>query len=176
MLTCLGMAVINGLLGFNTQMVVLLVLTASVGGFLFWNVPPAKIFMGDVGSGFLGFALAVFSLQSMQFQPALLWCWLILMGVFIVDATVTLMVRAWRGEKLDEAHRTHAYQHAAQCCHRHWPVTLVVIGLNVLWLFPLALLIGLNRLHGCLGLILAYVPLLILVWLFKAGQPHHQDS
>ncbi|MBA4287968.1 MAG: glycosyl transferase, partial [Pseudomonas sp.] len=93
---CLGGALLYGLLGFAgstqpTEFVVLLLLAAAVAGFLFWNFPPARIFMGDAGSGFLGITLGVLSLQAAWFAPQLLWSWLILLGVFIVDATFTLL-------------------------------------------------------------------------------------
>ncbi|MEX5669471.1 glycosyl transferase, partial [Pseudomonas neuropathica] len=85
-----------------------LMLGAAAAGFLYWNFPPAKIFMGDAGSGFLGIALGVLSIQGSWASPQLFWYWLILLGVFIVDATVTLVRRLLRRERPYEAHRSHA--------------------------------------------------------------------
>ncbi|WP_275575169.1 hypothetical protein [Methylocucumis oryzae] len=68
-------------------------------GFLLWNFPPAKIFMGDVGSGFLGLMLGLFSLETSYDKPTMWICWLILLGVFIVDASLTLARRAYLGQK-----------------------------------------------------------------------------
>ncbi|TXH59672.1 MAG: glycosyltransferase family 4 protein, partial [Burkholderiaceae bacterium] len=87
-------------------------LAAASAGFLAVNYPPARIFMGDVGSGFLGFVIAWLSLWSADARGDLLWCWLILAGCFTVDATLTLIRRVLRGEKFYEAHRSHADQHA----------------------------------------------------------------
>jgi Fuc2NAc and GlcNAc transferase len=144
-------------------------LAAATLGFLAWNFPPAKIFMGDAGSGFLGLMLGAFSLQAALARPTLLWCWLVLLGVFIADATVTLIRRLLRGERVYEAHRSHAYQHASREFGAHRPITLVVAAINVFWLLPWALAIATGRVDGIVGLVAAYIPLLILTLRFKAG-------
>jgi Fuc2NAc and GlcNAc transferase len=146
-----------------------LLLAAATLGFLVWNFPPARIFMGDAGSGFLGLMLGAFSLQAAVARPVLLWCWLVLLGVFIVDATVTLIRRLLRGERVYEAHRSHAYQHASREFGAHRPVTLAVAAVNVLWLTPWALAIASGQVEGVVALVVAYVPLLVLVYRFKAG-------
>jgi Fuc2NAc and GlcNAc transferase len=125
--------------------------------------------MGDAGSGFLGLMLGAFSLQAAVARPVLLWCWLVLLGVFIVDATVTLIRRLLRGERVYEAHRSHAYQHASREFGAHRPVTLAVAAVNVLWLTPWALAIASGQVEGVVALVVAYVPLLVLVYRFKAG-------
>lgn len=106
-------------------------LAAACAGFLVWNWAPAKIFMGDVGSGFLGYAFAVLAVASenRDSQPLLLW--LVLLSVFVVDASATLLRRALQGERLFDAHRTHAYQLAVQMGHSHRQVTTTVLGLNI---------------------------------------------
>ena len=109
-----------------------LLLAAAVLGFLFWNWPPAKIFMGDVGSGFLGFVFAVLAIWSGKSGAVPLLIWLLLLGVFIVDATVTLVKRVARGEKLYEAHRSHVYQLAVQAGYSHKQVTLTVLLINIM--------------------------------------------
>ncbi|MCD4672297.1 MAG: glycosyltransferase family 4 protein [Anaerolineaceae bacterium] len=118
---------------------VLALATASLG-FLFWNWPKAKIFMGDVGSAFLGYSLGVFALLSTKQSEVSLWVWLLLLNAFIVDATVTLLRRLKRGAKVGEAHRSHAYQHVTTLLDSHLKVTLGVIGINVLVLAPMAFL------------------------------------
>ncbi|MGO4323121.1 MraY family glycosyltransferase [Pseudomonas sp. KB_12] len=167
---CLGASALYLLSGFTDLIWPPLILAAAVLGFLFWNFPPAKIFMGDAGSGFLGIALGIMSLQAAWVSPALFWAWLILLGVFIVDATVTLTRRFLRGDKVYEAHRSHAYQFASRCYGRHRPVTLAVAAINVLWLFPLAWCVVVLKLDGLTGVVLAYVPLALLAFKFKAGQ------
>lgn len=145
-------------------------LAAAVAGFLWWNFPPAKIFMGDSGSGFLGIILGLFSIQAAWSSPQLFWGWLILLGVFIVDATVTLARRFIRHEKVYEAHCSHAYQHAARHYQRHKPVSLAVGAINIVWLFPIALAVGIGSINGFLGLLIAYFPLILLAFHFKAGE------
>lgn len=172
---CLGGALLYVLLGIAgsaplAAWVMPMLLAAAVAGFLFWNFPPARIFMGDAGSGFLGITLGVLSLQAAWTAPQLLWSWLILLGVFIVDATFTLLRRLMRGDKVYEAHRSHAYQYASRRFGRHLPVTLAVAALNLLWLLPIALWVALGGLDGLLGLMIAYSPLIGLAMKFKAGE------
>jgi len=109
-----------------------LLLAAAVLGFLIWNWPPAKIFMGDVGSGFLGFVFAILAIWSENSGAVPLLIWLLLLGVFIVDATVTLVKRMARGDKLYEAHRFHVYQLAVQAGYSHKQVTLTVLLINIM--------------------------------------------
>jgi len=147
----------------------LLLLIMAVAGFLLWNFPPAKIFMGDAGSGFLGITLGLFSLQAAHQSPQLFYSWLILLGVFIVDATWTLVRRFLRGEKVYEAHRSHAYQFASRQYASHKTVSLAVAAINTCWLLPIALWVGLGNLNGLLGIFIAYLPLWLLAMHFKAG-------
>ena len=144
-------------------------LAMAVAGFLFWNFPPARIFMGDAGSGFLGIVLGLFSIQAAWIAPQFFWSWLILLGVFIVDATWTLFRRFLCGEKIHEAHRSHAYQYASRYYGSHKTVSLGIGVINVCWLTPLALWVGLAGLNALLGLVLAYFPLMALAIYFRAG-------
>ncbi len=167
---CLGMAGLYWLTGDEGLMVIPLVLAAGVLGFLCWNFPSARIFMGDAGSGFLGFIFGVLSIQSAHVNPLFFWSWLILLGVFIVDATYTLLCRAVRLEKVYQAHSMHAYQHASRRFGRHQPVTLGVLGINLFWLLPIALSVGQGFLSPMIGIVMAYVPLIVLATFFKAGR------
>ena len=166
---CLGGALLYWLAGHSAMTWSPLLLALAVAGFLYWNFPPARIFMGDAGSGFLGMVLGILALQAAWTQPELFWAWLILLGVFVVDATTTLLHRLLRGERIYEAHRSHAYQFASRRFGRHLPVTLAVAAINMLWLLPLAILVTLGGLEGFLGLLLAYIPLLLLAKSFSAG-------
>lgn len=167
---CLSAALIYALSGFYELIWLPLLLVAAVLGFLFWNFPPARIFMGDAGSGFLGIILGVLSLQAAWISSQFLWSWLILLGVFIVDATVTLIRRLVRGDKVYEAHRSHAYQFASRRYGRHLPVTSAVGVINLVWLLPLALCVTQFGLNGVIGVIVAYVPLVVLAFGFRAGE------
>jgi Fuc2NAc and GlcNAc transferase len=115
------------------------VLCTAALGFLPWNWSPAKIFMGDVGSGFLGFAISALAVQASVDRPEGLFSWWILCGVFFADATVTLFRRLARGERPHVAHRSHSYQHLARRVG-HARVTLGVIALNLALLLPLGVL------------------------------------
>jgi Fuc2NAc and GlcNAc transferase len=107
-----------------------ILLAVSVGGFLIWNWPKAKIFMGDVGSTLLGFIvamLAIYYQNTMQLSIVVL---LILASVFWFDATITLLRRIKNREKLSEAHRKHAFQRIVQAGWSHQKTTLYSLGLN----------------------------------------------
>jgi Fuc2NAc and GlcNAc transferase len=170
---CVGAALLYWIYGDHGLMVLPLVLAASVMGFLYWNWPPARIFMGDAGSGFLGFILAVLSLQAAHMYEQFFWSWLILLGVFVVDATLTLLRRAFNLEKIYEAHTTHAYQHASRRLKSHLSVTMTILVVNVVWLWPLACFVGLKKLDGLMGLLIAYTPLIILAIVCRAGKKSH---
>lgn len=167
---CGGGGLLYWALGMPDQALPLLALAAAVGGFLYWNFPPAKIFMGDAGSGFLGIVLGVMSIQAAWVAPQLFWAWLILLGVFVVDATLTLMRRLLRGDKVYQAHRSHAYQYASRALQGHRPVTLSVALINGGWLVPIAFCVGLGELSGPLGMMIAYAPLVLLALGFRAGK------
>jgi Fuc2NAc and GlcNAc transferase len=143
--------------------------TASLG-FLGWNWPPARIFMGDVGSGFLGFTLAVLGLISNQLGDMPIEVWGILGGFFFVDATITLLRRVVRGDQWSEAHRMHAYQQLARRWEAHLPVTLLVSAINVAWLLPWAWLSVRIPDNAKYFLIAALAPLAALVIFAGAGR------
>lgn len=164
----LGAALLYAWLGLWDALLLPLLLALAASGFLVWNFPPARIFMGDAGSGYLGLILGMLSLQAALSDPGLLWVWLILLGVFIVDATLTLGRRLARGEKIYEAHRSHAYQHAARHYGRHLPVTLAVAAINIFWLLPIACWVAQGG-EGLAGVFLAYLPLIWLALHFRAG-------
>lgn len=152
-----------------------LVLGAAVGGFLVWNAPPAKIFMGDAGSGCLGFVLGVIGLQAWAADAALFWSWCILLAVFVTDATVTLVHRAVRRERIYQAHRSHAYQRLARRLGGHAPVTLGAAAINLFWLFPVAGLVATHSLSVPWGLVAAYVPMITLAVYVGAGSSEAND-
>lgn len=106
-------------------------LVGLVAGFLTWNWPTAKIFMGDAGSGFLGFLIAIFALMSYIWFDIPLLLWAMISGVFWFDATVTLIRRIIARENWLEAHNSHAYQRMLQCHWSHTKVLLFVILINV---------------------------------------------
>jgi Fuc2NAc and GlcNAc transferase len=139
-------------------------------GFLLWNWPPAKIFMGDVGSGYLGYVLGVLALAAGCRSPAILWAWLILGGVFFVDATVTLVRRLLRGDRVYEAHRSHAYQWLARRWQSHKSVTITVTAINLLWLLPCASLAALHPRWALWMTLVALIPLGVGAFVAGSGR------
>ena len=172
---CAGGALTWWLATATTQWFLPLVFAACVAGFLVWNFPTARIFMGDAGSGFVGMVLGLFSLWVGQQAPQVFWSWFILLGCFMVDATTTLVRRVRRGEKFHEAHRSHAYQYAARKHASHQRVSVAIGLVNLIWLLPIASLVALNRLDGVMGVIVAYTPLIWLAFNYKAGDRVSQD-
>nr|WP_321268689.1 glycosyltransferase family 4 protein [Alcaligenes faecalis] len=167
---CIGGAMLYFVHGLPDVMFYPLLLACSTAGFLVWNFPPARIFMGDAGSGFLGITLGGFIIKAAWIDDQLFWSWLILSGVFILDATWTLIRRLLRKEKVYEAHRSHAYQYASRKLGSHRTVTLAVIAINVLWLYPMAYLASTRTYNPSLITLVAYIPLCLLAYIFKAGQ------
>jgi Fuc2NAc and GlcNAc transferase len=106
-------------------------IAAASAGFLPWNWMPARIFMGDAGSTFLGFMLGALALLADGRGALPAMAWIVLLGAFVGDATLTLMRRVVRRERLAEAHRTHAYQRAVQSGWSHARVSGAVMILNV---------------------------------------------
>lgn len=145
-------------------------IAAASAGFLLWNWPPARIFMGDSGSCYLGYSLAVLALSVGRANPGIFFAWVILGGVFFVDSTVTLVRRIASGERLYEAHRSHAYQRLARRWGSHRRVTLAVLAINLFWLYPMALLA--MRLPNWASVVsgIAFVPLIILAWAIGSGR------
>ncbi len=154
----------------------LFMLSAASLGFLVWNWPPAKIFMGDVGSGFLGFTLGTLALFSSRTSPKLTWPWLILLAAFVVDATVTLLRRLFQHARWYEAHRSHAYQHAAQAFGSHAKVTCAVAAINIGWLFPLAWAASRYQQAAPIFAAAAVVPLVYMTFRFEGGQERPSSS
>jgi Fuc2NAc and GlcNAc transferase len=130
--TAAGMgSLLSYALGAHEVAAVSALVAAACAGFLVWNWAPARIFMGDVGSGFLGFLLAILALGSeRQGGPSLL-VWGLLLSAFIFDATVTLIRRIARGERWSVAHRRHAYQRAVSSGLSHRQVTSTFVILNL---------------------------------------------
>jgi len=87
-----------------------LVVSASCAGFLIHNWPPASIFMGDVGSAFLGFTFAFITLAALRQTPAIAFIGAMLLWPFIFDVTFTMLRRLGRGENVFVGHRSHLYQ------------------------------------------------------------------
>lgn len=138
------------------------VLATAVSGFLAWNWHPAKIFMGDVGSGLLGFVFATLALASENqgFVPVLVW--IMLLGVFAIDSTATLLRRIIQKEKWYAPHRSHAYQLAVRLGYNHNQVTsvIMIIDLGLITLAILSVLVPVLAIPSFAGA----VSLLLILW------------
>lgn len=135
----------------------LAVLGASAG-FLVWNWHKARIFLGDVGSiplGFLMGGLLLYVATNVSLAAAV-----ILPLYYLTDATLTLLKRFWRGEKVWEAHRTHAYQRAARTAGSHSAVVLKIAACNAV-LIGAAVVAVTSPLSG---LVLAGLSVTALMW------------
>jgi Fuc2NAc and GlcNAc transferase len=129
-----------------------LLIAAAAGGFLPLNWAPAKLFMGDVGSGMLGYLFAVLAIASENAGAVPLLIWVLLLGAFVFDATVTLCRRIMHGEKWYHAHHSHAYQRMVQAGRTHAQVSATVLLINlvlallaiVAWLRPTFFLIAIG--------------------------------
>ena len=151
-------------------------LAVCVAGFLVWNWPPAKVFMGDACSGYLGFTLGLLAIVTSMEGAINLWAWLILCGVFIVDATTTLIRRMIRGGKWYEAHRSHAYQILSRRLGSHQKISVGVMIINVFWLLPLAFLAAIFPYWGLLICCIALLSLVMLAIRVGAGTSDAQKS
>ncbi len=163
---------------FSPVWILMLCIVAATVGFLMLNWPPAKIFMGDVGSTWLAFMVFALALLSVQYGWLNYAQWVILAAVFVTDATVTLLTRMLRGERWYEAHDTHTYQLLA----RRWDgdkrsghrlVTLLGAVVNLLWLFPWAWACSLWP-DGTMWFVLtAYLPLVFAEYQVGCGRPQN---
>ena len=104
-------------------------LAGSSLGFLGHNWPPARIFMGDVGSAFLGYSLAVLAVIGGLAHPRLPLAGLLVVWPFVFDTTFTILRRLRRGENIFAAHRSHLYQRLVNAGYSHRAVTLLYAGL-----------------------------------------------
>lgn len=155
---------------FGPAMALSVTLAGASLGFLAHNWPPARIFMGDVGSGFLGLMLGALALLAHRAEGIDVRIIGILLATFVTDATVTLVRRILRGEKWHEAHRSHAYQWLSRRCDSHLAVTLGALAINVGWLFPLALLASRRQQDAWALCMLAYLPLVAFAIYAGAGR------
>ncbi|MFT4517941.1 MAG: Fuc2NAc and GlcNAc transferase [Halioglobus sp.] len=158
---CTAAALLSTLNGGSSDYAIFcLLLAAAHSGFLVWNWPPARLFMGDSGSVSTGFLLAGLAVLGAVEGQVSLFSWLILPAVFITDASWTLLWRMATRQPFTEAHRSHAYQRLSRFWGSHGRVDLFLLAINLAWLLPLAFLAQLWPAGGLILVILAYVTLL----------------
>jgi len=138
--TGLAMGVLLHIHGVGLSGLVGFVMAGACLGFMFWNKPPARIFMGDSGSILLGGVIGLLALSGAANGDVSIWVSLIICSVFVVDATATLVQRALKGREWYTPHREHAYQ---RLISRGWghDQALVMYGLiNLVIVLPVLLL------------------------------------
>jgi glycosyltransferase WbpL len=161
-LACAGAALLSwGTGGGTAYPLFCLLLGLSHLGFLVWNWPPAKLFMGDAGSVPTGFLLAGLALLGAVQGQLNALCWLVLLAAFITDASWTLLWRIASGQNFTQPHRLHAYQRLSVRWKSHLAVDLLLLVITALWLFPLAAAVQIYPDYAFLLVILAYLPLLL---------------
>ena len=132
--------------------IVSLLIAAASAGFLPLNWAPARLFMGDVGSGMLGYLFAVLAIASENSGAVPLLLWVLLLGAFVFDATVTLCRRIAHGERWYHAHHSHAYQRMVQAGRSHAQVSTTILLINLVlailaiiaWLRPALFLMAIG--------------------------------
>ncbi|TAN04922.1 MAG: glycosyltransferase family 4 protein [Rhodanobacteraceae bacterium] len=132
-------------------------------GFLFFNAPPARIFMGDVGSGALGLAIGAAGALVVQRNPAMLWGCLILPSAFLVDSGLTLARRVLAGQRWYAPHRQHLYQWLVRVHWSHAETDVAYMIWNLVIVAPLAWAATRWPMHGVWCCIAAYLAALV-VW------------
>jgi UDP-N-acetylmuramyl pentapeptide phosphotransferase/UDP-N-acetylglucosamine-1-phosphate transferase len=160
----LGWAALGCLGGGPFVALVGLLLAASSLGFLSRNWPPAKVFMGDVGSAFIGYVLADLTVIANGENPRFAVFGILLVWPFVFDASFTLLRRLRRGENVLTAHRSHLYQRLVMAGWQHrtvstlfailalFGVTLALLWLRGGWLASALVLAGLPLLAAGLWL------------------------
>ncbi|WOJ94862.1 glycosyltransferase family 4 protein [Congregibacter variabilis] len=157
----LGLGFITGA---SNEFLILCATTAGAyGGFLVFNWPPAKLFMGDAGSLSAGLLLGWLGLWSWRDEFMPLVVWFLLMSPFLLDTGITLLVRAYKGQRLTEAHSSHCYQRLARHWGSHRRVDYALVILHGVWLIPLALVGVFSTLPQWTLMLLGLFPQLLLI-------------
>lgn len=147
----------------------LLMLGLVTVAFLIFNWPKASLFMGDTGSGFLGFVLAGLCLYTVLSGTVSIESWLIILSVFVVDSSVTLVRRLLSRKRVFDAHRSHAYQNLSRKYNSHKIATLVYIALNLLFVTPAAFYSYYFPGNSFFAMLFVYLMLVIFCLSLKAG-------
>ncbi len=165
---CLGVQLVTGgVPGWSGE--VMWLLSGVTLAFLAFNWPPARIFMGDVGSGFLGLLIGALVVYLWR-TDALSWVSsVILLSAFWFDATYTLCVRIVTRQEFTQAHRQHLYQHAALRFGHLW-TTLSFFAYAAVWLLPWAwFAAAADWPTQTFALVVSSLPMAYLCWRFGAG-------
>jgi Fuc2NAc and GlcNAc transferase len=111
-------------------MAIIVCMIGATAAFLMFNWPPARIFLGDVGSGYLGFLLGATAIRGASTGTIPFALSVLLIGVFVFDAVITLGKRVLRRERWWEAHRQHAYQRFVLGERSHEALVYALVAIN----------------------------------------------
>lgn len=142
---------------------------APLIGFLIINWQPAKIFMGDVGSTYLGLLIPTILLISVQLDSITIWSAILLSTTFLVDASWTLLIRIWTGQKWRQPHRSHLYQILSRKLSSHSSVSMWNALINVFWILPLSVIASMSSTYGPILTIFGCIPVLFLCIMHRSG-------
>ena len=136
-------------------------------GFLLSNWPPARIFMGDSGSLFLGYFFCALIARTVNTGQITLWTWLIMLAYFLGDTTTTSTIRIFITKPWYGVHRSHAYQNLVRISQNHLSVLSGVLIFHFLWLLPLVIWSVLTPRYAPLAFWFAYTP--VVLWTIRYG-------
>ena len=164
------MGVVSAVHGSPELAMIYALIAYSVGGFLVFNWSPAKIFMGDTGSYFIGFLFASLALIGKAHANVSFYSHIIIFGFFICDTTYILFYRFFTGKPLFKAHRSFTFHKLMKQGWGHRRISAFYSLVLILWLFPLANLASTLDNKGLLIVAVAYLPLLGFGIYLKAGE------
>ncbi|MGI9347473.1 MAG: glycosyltransferase family 4 protein [Gammaproteobacteria bacterium] len=161
----------------TTQQYFLLAVAGGLIGFLLWNRPRARIFMGDAGSLPLGFLLVAMMWLSSQMDARELGLWLILGAVFFTDSIVTIITLALRRQKFWLPHNVFAFQKVLRYFSgNHWAILLIHGGYSLFWLYPIAYFWQRYPEISYVWFLCAYAPIFFAILWLRAGFPDNKKS
>ena len=164
---CIAALVILRLTGGDAIFIFIFSLLASGGlGFLFFNLPPAKVFMGDSGSIFFGYSIITLALATVIRKQISIWTWIAILGYVLGDTTVTNLFRLIYVKKWYGAHRSHAYQNLARIYGSHARVTYGIALYHLGWALPCALWSALKPNWAPVAALIAVGPPMVWTWHF----------
>lgn len=158
-----GAAVALWLTGHVDLLLVLGLLAVTAGGFLVFNWPPSRLFMGDAGSVFLGYVFGVLIVSTVGQSQISMWSWMVLFGYFAVDTTTTTTLRMFLTDRWYGEHRSHAYQNLARL-HNHRVVVSGVTAYHVVWLLPMVVWSVMSPSLAPVAAACAWVPVILWTW------------
>ena len=171
--TTVGMFLYN-----DSISILFFLLSASIMGFLLFNMPKAKVFMGDTGSTFIGFVLAVLMLYSITYSNISIWTWGILISPFFMDAFITILTKMLTGQKWFRPHRHYTFQKIIDFFIKktndrtkaHRMLSICFILYNVIILLPMAYISVKYVQYNIYICILSIIPIVVLALVFKTGR------